>query len=83
MAEEDGLRQILMRKTAQNLSPDNLPAMTLTNKWQQTLYQRACCQFLTANTQFLDHCTVTLNVFALQIIKQATTLTDDLEQTTT
>jgi hypothetical protein len=31
MAEEDGLRQILMRKTAQDLSPDNLPAMTLTN----------------------------------------------------
>jgi hypothetical protein len=31
MAEEDGLRQILMRKTAQNLSPDNLPAMTLKN----------------------------------------------------
>jgi len=31
MAEEDGLREILIRKTDQNLSPDNLPAMTLKN----------------------------------------------------
>jgi hypothetical protein len=36
MAEEDGLRQLLM-KSNQNLSPDNLPATTLTNKRQQAL----------------------------------------------
>jgi len=41
MAEEDGLRQILKRKTAQDLSPDNLPAMTLKSERQQTLDKRS------------------------------------------
>jgi hypothetical protein len=42
MAEEDGLRQILI-STDQNLSPDNLPATTLTSKRQQALvdFERA------------------------------------------
>jgi hypothetical protein len=36
MAEEDGLRQTLITNV-QDLSPDNLPATTLTSKRQQAL----------------------------------------------
>jgi hypothetical protein len=84
MAEEDGLRQILMRKTAQNLSPDNLPAMTLNNERQQTLnQQKLAAWFLTTNTQFLDHRTITFDALAFEIIEQTATLADDLEKATT
>jgi hypothetical protein len=57
--------------------------MTLANERQQYLEDPdAYCPFLTANTELFDHCSVTFNILALEVIEQTATLTDDLEQTT-
>src|SRR6056297_1870416 len=55
------------------------------NQRQQALVaERAACYLgrrLTADAQFLDHRAVALDILALQIVEQAPSLADDLEQT--
>jgi hypothetical protein len=53
------------------------------NKGSKILaWQRTCCPKLSTDTECLDDDAIAFHIFLLQVIKKATPLPDDLQQTT-